>query len=1064
MRQFNFEYDSIEAAVSGLADVKKALEEERTAGRCSEALLLIFLSDSMEDEGWDLLRAIDAALPVRGQPGFAGVKRVGVTGFNGNAYCETAHSIRLNLITAAHTSFHTIQIPCQPDGEQEAGKTLSHFLDGIEDVKGVVLFPSNMALNVTEFLETVTEGREEVPIFGTMAYGRTGAWYGEIVKGSLFGIGENLLDSGFTAAVFAGKDLNVYMDYILGWHPIGREFSVKLGGKSPYGGATLTEIDGHPAPEIYKKYIGVEWNEKFMWNTSDFPLMVRRNGVDISLIPLTKGSGTELYFIATLREGEKLRLSYGTRGDILGASWAGSQRMRAFAPESVLLFLCGSRVNYFQDEAHLEWDYYREHFPQLVFFHGNGEISLKDRKGGVLNSSLIAVGFREGPAPANAVKIKTCDGNCRECGDIEECQEARPPMENGIIPLPYRMARFLRAMTHELEDMTQRANAANLAKSVFLSNMSHDIRTPINAVLGMDEMILRESTEKNILEYAENIRTAGNTLLGLINDILDFSKIEAGKMDIIPVEYDMASVLNDLANMISRRAADKGLSFTVKADRNIPSALRGDELRLKQIASNILTNAVKYTEEGGVTLTVGVEPDAEDPSHFVQTFFSVTDTGVGIRPEDRDRLFTPFERIDEGRNHSIEGTGLGMAITTQLLAKMGSRLEVESEYGRGSTFSFKLRQEIVNPEPMGDFEEAFRRSLAERPQYHESFHAPEARVLAVDDMFINLAVLRGLLKQTGVRVDTAQSGPECLDRLTKTAYDIIFLDHRMPGMDGVETFKRMKDLPGNKNLHTPVIMLTANAVSGSKEEYKSLGFAGYLSKPTDPAALERLLRRTLPPEKVRMAAHKENEGSEDIRPDTEELPQIDGLDWGLAELHLPSRELLLGALRDFYNTIDAHAGRLDTLFREDNETEYRVLVHGMKSAAAMVGIIPLAGMAKVLEYAARDGDWETVSRLHDVFLREWRSYQEKLRSVPGVESGGPAALDFDPEAVKSLLSDVAEAMDEFDTDRADDAVKELGRFCLPPALAEGFEKLRAAVLDVDADSAIRITDEILKGF
>jgi CheY-like chemotaxis protein len=365
---------------------------------------------------------------------------------------------------------------------------------------------------------------------------------------------------------------------------------------------------------------------------------------------------------------------------------------------------------------------------------------------------------------------------------------------------------------------------------------------------------------------------------------------------------------------------------------------------------------------------------------------------------------------------------------------------------------------------MGDFEETFRRSLAERPQYHESFHAPNARVLAVDDMVINLAVFRGLLKQTGMRVDTAKSGQECLSKLTKTAYDMIFLDHRMPGMDGVETFKRMKDLPGNRNLHTPVIMLTANAVSGSKEEYKSLGFAGYLSKPTDPAALEKLLRRSLPPEKVQLVDENGNSEPEDSLSDTEELPQVEGLDWGLAELHLPSRELLTGALRDFYNALDPHAGRLDALFREGNVPEYRVLVHGMKSAAATVGIIPLAGMAKILEYAARDGDWETVSRLHEVFLREWRCYQENLRAVPGVaeEPDESAALDFNPEAVKSLLSDVAEAMDEFDTDRADDAVMELGRFCLPPALAEGFEKLRTAVLDVDTDEAIRITDEMLK--
>ena len=1052
MRQFNFEYTSIEEATAGLADIRNALEGERAVGRCSDALLMVFLTGFMEDEARELLNAADTVLP--------GVKRAGITGFATLDRCKDDHYVKFNLTVAERSTFHTVQIPCKPNGEQEAAKALSDMLDGIEDVQGVALFPSNISLDVTAFLESVSEGREKIPFFGAMAYGKARSWYVDIVKGSLFSIGETLQDSGFTAVVFAGKDLSVTMDYILGWHPIGRELSVKLGEKSPYGETTLLEIDGHPASDLYKKYLGVDWDENFTWNTCEFPLIVRRNGEELCMVPMIKGSGKELYFSGTVKEGEKLRLSYGTKGDVLGASWAGSQRMRAFAPESVFLFLCGNRISYFRDEAHVEWDYYREYFPQLVYCHGHSEISYQNHKGGVLNSSFIAVGMREGPAPASSSSIWTCDGQCRGCGERKECQAARMPVENGIIPLPYRMAFFLMTMTGELEDMSVKAEAANHAKSVFLSNMSHDIRTPINAVLGMDEMILREATEKNILEYAENIRTAGNTLLGLINDILDFSKIEAGKMEIIPVEYEMASVLNDLANMISRRASDKGLAFTVKAAPNIPSVLRGDELRLKQIVTNILTNAVKYTEKGSVTLTVGFEPVEEGS---ILLFFSVADTGIGIRAEDRDRIFSPFERVDEGQNHSIEGTGLGMAITTQLLSKMGSRLEFESEYGRGSTFSFKLKQEVVTPEPMGNFEEAFRRSLAARTQYHESFHAPDARVLAVDDMVINLAVFRGLLKRTGVRVDTAQSGLECLARLKENVYDIIFLDHRMPGMDGVETFRRMKDLPGNKNLQTPVIMLTANAVSGSQEEYKSLGFAGYLSKPTDAAALEKLLRRKLPPEKVQLIPNNGNLVPEADPPEEEELPQVEGLDWGLAELHLPSRELLTGALRDFYNVLDAHAGRLDMLFREKNEAEYRVLVHGMKSAAATVGIIPLAGMAKVLEYAARDGEWETVSRLHEVFLREWRSYREKLRAVPGVESDTSKALDFAPEAVKALLSEVVKAMEEFETDQADNAVEELGRFLLPPALAEGFEKLRAAVLDVDADSAIHIAEEMLRG-
>ena len=608
----------------------------------------------------------------------------------------------------------------------------------------------------------------------------------------------------------------------------------------------------------------------------------------------------------------------------------------------------------------------------------------------------------------------------------------------------------------QLEAELQVAEAKSEAKSAFLSGMSHEIRTPINAVLGMDEMILRESREESTLEYAENIRAAGTSLLGLVNDILDFSKIEAGKMDILPVEYETASMLNDLVSLIQKRAEDKGLALNIQADAALPAKLYGDELRVKQVVTNILTNAVKYTEKGGVTLAVRAEP-SETAGNIVLCV-SVSDTGIGIKPEDMEKLFSAFERIEETRNRHIEGTGLGMNITQRLLAMMGSRLEVESVYGKGSTFSFRLEQGVADAAPMGDFTEAYRRSLAGHRHERGSFTAPEARILAVDDTPMNLTVLQGLLKRTRVRVDTAQSGMECLDLVAKTAYDMIFLDHRMPEMDGVETRRRMEALAGNQNKETPVVALTANAVSGAREEYLALGFTDYLAKPIDASALEKLLLQYLPPEKVKPVSEADG-GAE---PDTDELPQVEGLDWGFAALHLPERALLETALRAFYDALPSQAEKLDGFYQGAAWEDYRILVHAMKSSAATVGIVPLAGMAKVLEYAARDGDVETLRGLHAPFLREWRSYGEKLKGVFGIGEKSEAARDFDAPAARALLETIKACMDDFDVDGADAAMERLSAFRFPARSQEGFAALKTALLNVDSDAACRLADELLK--
>ena len=403
-----------------------------------------------------------------------------------------------------------------------------------------------------------------------------------------------------------------------------------------------------------------------------------------------------------------------------------------------------------------------------------------------------------------------------------------------------------------LRDEEKYAKQVSQIKSNFLANMSHEIRTPVNAILGLNEMIGRETTEPEIGNYSDNIRKAGKNLLNIINDILDFTKIESGRMDLVCDRYRLRGLLDSVDNQISELAKRKGLDFSIEVDPQLPDELNGDENRLSQVLINLLNNAVKYTSQGSVKLKVSFAHEnplfIEDTVRYVRISFAVSDTGIGIKPEDMARLFNKFERLEMQKNKGIEGTGLGLAISNNLVRMMNGNITVTSKYNEGSTFTATVVQEVVGFELLGEFRNETGEIMEEKKQYKPMFMAPEAKILVVDDSPVNIMVVKGLLKQTGVITDEALSGMACLEKCTDNVYDLILLDHMMPEMDGIETLHRLRD---EKNVTCPVIALTANAISGMKEMYLNAGFDDYLTKPTKPEDLERTIKTYLPVEKLK---------------------------------------------------------------------------------------------------------------------------------------------------------------------------------------------------------------------
>lgn len=541
------------------------------------------------------------------------------------------------------------------------------------------------------------------------------------------------------------------------------------------------------------------------------------------------------------------------------------------------------------------------------------------------------------------------------------------------------------------------ADSANQAKSDFLAQMSHEIRTPINAVIGMDEMILRETTDPDIKEYALDIRSASKTLLSLVNGVLDFSKIESGKMEIVPVEYSTEEMIDNLVNMTADRAEKKYLEFNLEIDGKLPKKLYGDDVRIEQVIINLLTNAVKYSDKGSVTLKMDCIK-IEDGECTV--YVEVRDTGIGIREEDMDKLFESFQRLDERKNRNIEGTGLGMAIVTGILTMMGSKIEVESDYGKGSVFSFKIKQGIVDATPIGEYRR--HRSDSEESSQTKNLVILDADILVVDDNDMNLKVAKGLMKRLNVVPDTVNSGKKAIDMIKTKHYDVILMDHMMPVMDGIETLKLIKD----NNLvddTTTVIALTANAIAGAREMYLAEGFKDYMSKPIVPEQLEKVLAQYLPEGSYK---YEDPAADDDSTKESGVLEALrsKGFNVDAAMTYcMNDEEFFRELLNTFVNSEPEKTESITSFYRSKNWADYSTYVHALKSSARTIGADKLSKMALEQENASKAENVPVIIAGFDSMMEEYAKVTSAIRSALETEGGVcPDDDDDDPEVMEFL--------------------------------------------------------------
>lgn len=600
-----------------------------------------------------------------------------------------------------------------------------------------------------------------------------------------------------------------------------------------------------------------------------------------------------------------------------------------------------------------------------------------------------------------------------------------------------------------LQEAKQKAEEANTAKSRFLANISHEIRTPINTIMGMNEMILREdATEvprkyyQNITEFAKSIQVASESLLSLVNDILDISQIESGKMKLDEHEYDLESFLSNIITNIRKKCEEKELQFIVDIDKNLPQKVFGDVNKIRQIVFNMLTNAVKNTEEGSIQFIVKlVERKQED----CKISFITTDTGIGMKTEEKERLFSAFELMDVVKNSNIQGSGLGLDISRHFATMMDGKLDCDSEYGKGTTFTFEISQKVIDNELLGDFDE----NLEEIPKgnYIPRFIAPDVSVLVVDDNPMNLSVIKGLLSATKMYIVTALSGEECLEKIEEANYDIVLLDHMMPGMDGLETAKRIRE----KHKRLPVIALTANYISNGDEFYTSHGFDSYLPKPVDGATLEKTIREFLPSNLVMdVDASDMPVQSMELPTEYQWIDSVEGISVEDGIRFSGGEEGFINALKMFVETLEGNIDVIQKAFNEKDLKFYTVKVHALKSSARIIGALELSNQAKKLEDAGKAGDIDYILSNNSKLLDAYKSFQDRFSGLFYKKDDKNKPL-LPPEELNEAINAIKELVPQMDYDAIEMVMEQIHEYKLEEKDAKAFADIEKALKTFDWD-------------